>query len=275
MPSYVYRGFTREDLDIAYDNTHAVLESSAILEGFVVRSEKLAFAFAETMNILYGEAPRESLDYFPGAPGAPLLVFIHGGYWQMRNKDTFRFLAQGPLALGFHVASIGYTLAPEMPLAGIVGEVRLAVEWLYKNASKFGADTSRIYTSGWSAGAHLAVSVLDMPNVQGALAVSGIYDLEPISRSYLNEALQLLPQDVLQLSPMRVPCVRKPVAVACGVNELPELRRQSLEFATLRARERIPGSFIELDGKNHFSILEELEKPNGSLTLMLKILADA
>lgn len=270
MADYIYRCFTRKTLDAAYDNTHAVRDSAEILEGFELRSRKLAGEFSKTMDIPYGTRPRERFDYFPGNPDEGIFVFIHGGYWQMRHKDTFRFLARGPLSLGFHVASVGYTLAPEMNLYEIVNEVRMALRSVCAYSEKFQADFRKVVVSGWSAGGHLCAMMLAEPFVVGALAISGIYDLEPISKCYLNQALKLSGEDVLRLSPLRIPCVRKPMAIVCGEEELPELQRQSLSFATLRAQEMIPGSFDLLENRNHFTILRELENENGSLTHILE-----
>ncbi|MCL4101699.1 alpha/beta hydrolase [Fibrobacter sp. HC4] len=270
----VYRGFTQAELDAGYDNTNAVADSAVQLKGFDLRSDALARRFASSLDMTYDVHPRNKFDFFScGNRKAPLFVFIHGGYWQMRCKETFRFLAQGPLANGFNVANIGYTLAPEMPLTGIVYEIRLAIKVLRSRADELGFDADRIYVSGWSAGGHLCTSVLDETGVQGALAISGIYDLEPISKSYLNKKLQLTAEEILRLSPARAPLVRKPVIVVSGSKELPELRRQSLEFAALRAAERIPGSYSLLDGHDHFSILTELENPNGALSRLLNIMA--
>lgn len=270
MADYIYRCFTRKALDAAYDNTHAVRDSAEILEGFELRSRKLAGEFSKTMDIPYGTRPRERFDYFPGNPDEGIFVFIHGGYWQMRHKDTFRFLARGPLSLGFHVASVGYTLAPEMNLYEIVNEVRMALRSVCAYSEKFQADFRKVVVSGWSAGGHLCAMMLAEPFVVGALAISGIYDLEPISKCYLNQALKLSGEDVLRLSPLRIPCVRKPMAIVCGEEELPELQRQSLLFATLRAEEKIPGSFELLESRNHFTILHELEDENGTLTHILE-----
>lgn len=270
MADYIYRCFTRKTLDAAYDNTHAVRDSAEILEGFELRSRKLAGEFSKTMDIPYGTRPRERFDYFPGNPDEGIFVFIHGGYWQMRHKNTFRFLSRGPLSLGFHVASVGYTLAPEMNLYEIVNEVRMALKSICAYSEKFQADFRKVVVSGWSAGGHLCAMMLAEPFVVGALAISGIYDLEPISKCYLNQALKLSGEDVLRLSPLRIPCVRKPMAIVCGEEELPELQRQSLSFATLRAQEMIPGSFGLLENKNHFTILHELEDENGTLTHILE-----
>lgn len=274
MSELVYRGFTQAELDAGYDNTNAVADSAIQLKGFDMRSDLMAKRYASTIDMTYGERPRNKFDFFScGNRMAPLFVFIHGGYWQMRCKETFRFLATGPLANGFNVANVGYTLAPEMSLTGIVYEVRTAIKVLRSRADELGFDANRIYVSGWSAGGHLCTSVLDENGVQGALAISGIYDLEPISRSYLNEKLMLKSEEIVTLSPMRSRLVNKPMCIVCGSEELPELRRQSLEFATLRAAERIPGTFSLLEGHNHFSILTELENPSGVLSRMLCMMA--
>ncbi len=274
MSGLVYRGFTQAELDAGYDNTNAVADSALLLNGFDFRSDLMAKNFLSTMDLTYGVHPRNKFDFFScGDRKAPLFVFIHGGYWQMRCKETFRFLATGPLVNGFNVANVGYTLAPEITLTGIIYEIRGAIKVLRSRADELGFDADRIYVSGWSAGGHLCTSVLDETGVQGALAISGIYDLEPISRSYLNEKLMLKPEEILTLSPMRARLVNKPMCIVCGSEELSELRRQSLEFATLRAAERIPGTFSLLEGRNHFTILEELENPNGALSRMLCMMA--
>jgi arylformamidase len=111
--------------------------------------------------------------------------------------------------------------------------------------------------------------MLDERGVCGALAISGIYDLEPISKCYLNDKLQLTESEILLFSPLRKPFVKKSVVVVVGADELPELRRHSIEFAMRRAGDGISGSFNLLSNQNHFTILEELEDPEGSLTQLL------
>ena len=99
-----YRGMDTAALDAAYDNTRAVADSARLLAGFDARSAELRRTRASALDLRYGAAPRNRIDYFAGAKGAPLLVFIHGGYWQMRAKETFSFVAEGPLAHGMHIA---------------------------------------------------------------------------------------------------------------------------------------------------------------------------
>jgi hypothetical protein len=131
----------RAALDAAYNNTLAVNDSVRFLADWDARSRALAKASPQHLDSRYGDRERNRIDFFPAArKGGPLLAFIHGGYWQMRAKETFRFVAQGPLAHGIDVALIGYTLAPETTLGGIVEEVHSALTWLAANAPQFGSD---------------------------------------------------------------------------------------------------------------------------------------
>jgi arylformamidase len=272
----LYRGMDRAALDAAYNNSAAVAESPALLAEFDARSARLRAAKNQHLDLLYGSAERNRIDYFAADRPGPVLVFIHGGYWQMRRKETFSFLAEGPLAHGMHVALVGYTLAPEKPLAGIVDEVRAAIAWLAVHAAEFGGDVARMYVSGWSAGGHLTALCLEGPGIRGGLAISGIYDLEPIRLSFLNDKLGLDESEARRLSPLwHLPTASAPLVIACGGGELPELQRQSQEFAAARAHAGLPGAHARLAGLNHFTILDELAHPQGALTRLLLELAAA
>ena len=271
----VYRGMNRAALDAAYENSAAVSDSPALLAGWNARSDRLAAERPQHLDLRYGPLERNRIDYFAGEAGAPVLVFIHGGYWQMRAKETFRFLATGPLAHGIGVALVGYTLAPEKTLDGICAEVRAAVTWLAGRVAALGGDPDRIYLSGWSAGAHLTAVSLDAPAVRGGLAISGVYDLEPIRLSYLNDKLGLDEGTARGLSPLfNLPPRSRPLIVACGTGELAELQRQSGDFAVARQRAGLPGRLVTLAGHNHFTILEELARPDGHLTGQLRDLIE-
>ncbi len=272
----LYRGMDRAALDAAYDNSAAVADSAALLADFDARSAQLRAAQPGHLDLRYGSAERNRIDYFAAAAPGPLLVFIHGGYWQMRRKETFSFLAAGPLAHGIHVALIGYTLAPEKPLAGIAGEVRDAIRWLAQHAADFGGDPQRMLLSGWSAGGHLTALALDEPAIKGGLAISGIFDLEPVRLNYLNAKLGLDAAEARRLSPLfNPPACAVPLILACGGGELPELQRQSASYAAARAQSGLPGRLVQLPGFNHFSILEQMAHPQGRLALLLRELAEA
>lgn len=260
----IYRGMDQTALDAGYNNTLAVSDSSALLQDFDERSAALRAAHGEHLDLRYGPAPRNRIDYFAADKPGPLLIFIHGGYWQIRAKETFSFLAAGPLAHGIHVAMIGYTLAPDATLTEIVAEVRAAINWLKNNAAEFGGDTDRMIVSGWSAGGHLTAMTLDEPGVIGGVAISGIYDLEPVRLSYLNDKLRLSDEEETSLSPLHLPLSAKPLTITYGTGELPELQRQSEQYAD--ARRGLPGNLVPLSQLNHFTILNELATVDGAIT---------
>ncbi|WP_293776012.1 alpha/beta hydrolase [uncultured Oxalicibacterium sp.] len=263
----IYRGMDRPTLDAAYNNSLAVADSPVLLRDFDTRSAALRDKYPQHLDLRYGAAPRNRIDYFAALQPGPLLIFIHGGYWQMRSKETFSFLAEGPLAQGFHVALLGYTLAPEQSLRGIVDEVKAGIGWLREHAAALGGDVQRMVVSGWSAGGHLTAMCLDEAGVIGGIAISGIYELEPIRLCYLNDKLQLSDAEEQTLSPARLPLSAKPLVIAYGTGELAELQRQSTSFAALR--EGLPGSLLALAERNHFTILEQLADANGVITQAL------
>lgn len=266
----LYRGMDRAALDAAYDNTAAVTDSAALLADFDARSQSLRAAKPQHLDLRYGPAERNRIDYFAADAAGPVLVFIHGGYWQMRSKETFSFLARGPLAHGIHVALPGYTLAPAVTVDGIVAELKTAIDWIVRHAPQFGGDVTNIILSGWSAGGHLTAMLLNEPGIKGGLAISGLFDLEPIRLSYLNAKLGLDADAVQRLSPLlNLPARSAPLLLACGTGELPELQRQSAQFAQARANAALPGRLTCLQQRNHFTILDDLAQPDGLLTALV------
>jgi arylformamidase len=194
-------------------------------------------------------------------------VFIHGGYWQRNEKERFSFIVPGPRAHGINVAIPGYTLAPDARLTDIVAEIRQALSFLANRADDLGFDRSNIYIGGWSAGGHLTAVVVDHPAVCGAIPISGIFDLEPIALGVLNEKLQLSAEEIIQLSPFKnLPKHSPPISLFVGVAELPELKRQSEEYARVARGRGLPVTLTTLPDHHHFSILHELARPDGALT---------
>jgi len=263
----IYRGMDRAALDAAYDNTAAVADSQTYRAQWWERSAAIRAEPSARLDLRYGARPRAMLDYFPAQNGAPLFVFIHGGYWQRNEKERFAFVAAGPRAHGINVAVVGYTLGPEARMTDIVGEIAQALSYLAEHAGTLGFDRAQIFVGGWSAGGHLAAALADHPAVRGVLPISGIFDLEPIALGALNDKLSLSAEEVEKLSPLRnLPTRAVPLKIFAGAAELPELRRQSEDyFRALRARGH-PATLALLPGRNHFSIMEELARPDGALT---------
>ena len=146
------------------------------------------------LGLRYGPAERNLIDYFPADSAGPVVIFIHGGYWQMRAKESFSYIAKALVPHGLHVALVGYTLAPYATLGEITQEIKSAISFLKLNAASYGGDPTRMVVSGWSAGGHLTALCLDQPGVVGGVAISGIYDLAPMLLSYINDKLGLVPK---------------------------------------------------------------------------------
>ena len=269
----LYRGMDRAQLDAAYNNSAAVPERAAIVAGWAARSAAVRREYAGRLDLAYGETPCERLDLFLAAdPDAPTLAFIHGGYWQISDlvKESFAFFAEGLLPLGINLAVIEYTLAPMARLERIVAEVRRSVRWRAEHLAEYGADPRRLYVAGHSAGGHLTAMTMPLSEVRGGIAISGIYDLEPIRLNYLNEKPGLDMAEAERNTPVRhLPATASELVVAYGTRELPELRRQSIEYARAWTERGLPGRLLPVHGADHFTILDALARPEGVLTRAL------
>ncbi|HEX6442242.1 MAG TPA: alpha/beta hydrolase, partial [Stellaceae bacterium] len=201
----LYRGMDRARLDAGYDNRAAKPNLAEVKADWNKRGASIRREHPRHLDLAYGEARRERLDLFlADAPKAPTLAFIHGGYWQLAesDKENYTFIAEGLLANGINLAMIEYTLAPAARMDQIVAEVRHAVGWLHGHLAEYDADPGRIYVAGHSAGGHLTAMAMTLPVVRGGLAISGIYDLEPIRLNYLNEKLGLDEAEAERNSPL-------------------------------------------------------------------------
>jgi arylformamidase len=265
---------TRAERNAAYDNNAATANSAALVAARNAASAAFRAEHAGHLDLAYGVGERQKWDIYPAAdPAAPVLIFIHGGYWQRNSREFFAVMAEGALALGLCVAMPGYTLAPEATLTQIVGEIWLALDWLAREAAAHGAGGPAIVT-GWSAGAHLAGLALDHPHAKAGVGISGVYELGPIRDTDLNTALKLSDEEIAQLSPLRLPPSEKPFAIAYGSAELPALVEDSRQFHRLRAMSHAPGWLLPIAGANHFTVLNALSAPNGEILAAILAMAE-
>ena len=265
-PRTNWSSLTQEQRDAAYDNNGAVADSPALIEKRNAGSALSRKAHPAGLDIPYGPKDRNRFDLYPAKhPDAPCLVFIHGGYWQRNTREDFAMFMAGVQAHGWSAALPGYSLAPEVKLPDIVAEIRAALDWLQAHGREHGI-SGPVLQSGWSAGGHLTAMALDHPLVTAGLAISGVYDLEALRDTKLNQALQLTDSDIAALSPLRLPVVMKPMTIAYGTAEVPALVNDSGNLHMLRAVAHAPGVLLPVARANHFNILDHLTDPDGDLT---------
>ena len=265
---------TRAERNAAYDNNAATADSAALSAARNAASAAFRAKGNGHLDLAYGPGERQKWDIFPSRTSdAPVLIFIHGGYWQRNTREFFAVMAEGALARGLGVALPGHTLAPEATLTEIVAEIRLALDWLARKGAAHGAGGPAILT-GWSAGAHLAAMALDHPHVRAGLGISGVYELGPIRDTDLNVALKLTDDEVARLSPLRLSPTNKPFAIAYGSAELPALVEDSRRLHALRAASHAPGWLLPIAGANHFTVLDALREANGEILAAILALAE-
>jgi arylformamidase len=266
-------------LDAQYNNRARVPEAQAILQGWATASAAARDGSpAKQLDVRYGDGASETLDIFPAAtPNAPVLVFVHGGYWRALDKSDHSFVAPGFVADGATVVVPNYALCPAVTIEDIALQCARAVAWVWRHAADFGADASRIALAGHSAGGHLAAMLLscrwkqladDLPAqpLAGALAISGLYDLEPLRLTpFLQADLRLTPAQVTRLSPAFFPRPKagKLFAVVGGDESAEFLRHNQLIRdqwgpTAVPVCETVPGA-------NHFSVMQNLADPVGRL----------
>jgi len=266
-----WRAMSRHDRDLGLNNAVAVEGSAEMVAGWEQRSAEIRARYPDHIDLRYGPRERNRIDFLKARAKAPTLLFIHGGYWQSRAKEVFTIMAEGPMAHGINVALIGYTLAPDATLDEIVAEIHGGIDYLTGQLPALGGDGNGIVVSGWSAGGHLTAMALSHPMVTAGLGISGIYDLEPIRHSYLNEKLRLDEPMSRRNSPMMQPGgAAKPLSLVVGAAELPLLRKQTADFAGHRAKYGLPVTYEEIPGANHFTIMNEMISPGGRITTLIR-----
>jgi arylformamidase len=265
----LYRDFTtQEELDAQYNLTAMLPEAAARYEAFCWRgSEDVRASLEHRLDVPFGPTLAEHVDVYPAGENAPVLVYVHGGFWCLRTSKEFGFVARGPVSRGVATVVTNYDLCPRVTIDEIVRQTRAAVAWAYKNAASFGGDPARIHVAGHSAGGHLVAMLLatdwegeyGLPGnvIKGATAISGLYDLAPFPYTFLQPKLQLGYDQVLRNSPiLHIPESAPPLLVAYGDNETDEFKRQSEEHLDAWRAKGLGGENLILQGKNHYEVID-------------------
>ena len=229
------------------------------------------------LNIPYGENKAKMDIFYPVMSDqdiAPVIVFIHGGFWQECSKDMYSFVSNSWMQAGCIVVVVGYNLAPEARMEEIITEIQVAVEYV---ANKF--PKSKLFLCGHSAGAHLCAMMavtnwkkdsLVPQAVHGMFLLSGIYDLVPIINTDINDPLKLYEGSAARISPQRIlkqtsPTIECPTLVVVEEHASPEFIRQSKEFDEILKSHGGQCSFLQFLGLDHFNLIENMVNPDDQL----------
>ncbi|CAG5115539.1 unnamed protein product [Candidula unifasciata] len=244
--------------------------------------------------VSYGNSQGQKMDIFhkKNTPkrGAPIMVYIHGGYWQIKelNRENSSFLAVPLCNAGATVIALGYDLAPEVSLDRIIFQVKKALQLIIDLAKERQSRQVTfiilvgIYLAGHSAGAHLAIMMLmaefseedefDSELIKGAVLVSGVYDLRPLTKTSNNVALKLSEDEAWRYSPLNFiqeishQSQNRHIIVAVGEYDPPEFRRQSGEIEKMLRDNGVRTNYIDVPDVDHFSIVDKLAEPGYLLT---------
>lgn len=286
----MYRDFDLATLEREYSPSSCIDDINVYIEQYIQQSaaatQLAASQDALRRDLSYGNSADEVLDLYLPTRGntRKLQVYIHGGYWQELTKTESSFAASNFQQQGCYFAVLNYSLAPTASLTEIVEQNRRALAWLVTSAEKYGFDANEIYLSGSSAGAHLAMMMLQTDwsaylaghhlaskdPVQGICAVSGIYDLRPIPFTYVNDALQLGQGEAAKNSPLLLEVGQQcPIIFAFGDNETAEFKRQTKQMQEKLSAYSMPTSLAQIPERNHFDVILDLANPDSWLSVQV------
>jgi len=277
----LYRDYDQEQLDYQYNTRAEVPDFQDFFDRWAAESAAIRDATDGIYDIAYGEGERERLDVFGLGPDAPVLVFIHGGYWRAFDKSYFSFLAPAAKRAGLALVAISYPLAPAATMDEIVDAVRRAFVWLWRHGAEHGLARERLYVAGHSAGGHLTAEIMstdftaldpDAPGdlVKAGFAISGLYDLEPIRLTYLNEDLRMDAETARRNSPIgHVPSGAGPLLMTVGGRESAEFHRQQADYAAAWRAAGNSAEILAADDLHHFDILDRLAEADSPLMAAL------
>ena len=255
-----------------YNNRTRIPEYRAIVERWAARSAHHRPRARADLDQPYGPTERQRYDlFYAGSPTAPLLVYIHGGYWQLGSGRDTAFIAHRFTEAGLDVAIPTYSLCPAVSVAEIIDELRRCVSALWTRTGK------RPIVAGHSAGGHLTAALLATPwpsvpgvpddLVRGGCAISGVFDLTPMIGTTMNAALRLDDARAREVSPLfwLPPPAGRELVAAVGGGETGEFHRQSRTLCEAWARAGVTAEYMVVPGTHHFSVVDELTRPDSAL----------
>jgi len=277
----LYRQFeTQEELDQQYDVESIHPDFPSVVELYVGRSAKAREDLEARFDVRFGPTLDEHVDvYAPQGVGqglAPVLVFIHGGYWRLLSSKELALVARGPVAAGVLTVVTNYSLAPKVTIEEITRQSRAAVAWLHEHAAEFGGDPDQIWVAGHSAGGQQVAMLLatdwegeygrPADVVKGGISISGVHDLRPLPYTVFGPKLDLDRRVVEFQSPiLHVPERSQPLLVTYGGRETDEFRRQSDDLVAAWRAKGLPVSTFDQPEEDHFTAITGFEDAGSPL----------
>lgn len=279
----LYRHLASQDqIDAEYNVETRIPDARSWLERFVRDSEATRRDLDCLLDVPFGPTRAEYVDIFPAAdPAAPIVVFVHGGYWRRLSAKEFSFVARGLVGLGITVVVSNYALCPAVSIAEITRQTRAAMAWVYDSDNNlFAGDRERIFIAGHSAGGHQVARALvtdwvgayDRPAnlIKGGYALSGLFDLAPLRYSWLQPMIQLDGDLVARESPqLHIPTSAPALIADVGGIESAEFHRQSQEFIAAWQAAGLDGKYVQSEGCHHFSVIEGFGQAQSDLSQRL------
>jgi arylformamidase len=277
----VYRDYTQDELNVQYSARGTAPDGDVYRDFISENSARVREEMDCRLDVPYGPTPGEVVNVFPAEnPGSPIVYFIHGGYWRSSSQKDVDLYAEALVPAGCAYVTVNYLLAPEATIDEVVRQCRAGLAWAYNNAASFNGDPNNVHVVGRSAGGHLTGMMLadgwreefGLPDdlIKSACALSGLFDLEPVRLSNVNEWVKLDKEAADRNSPVhhmpKIPC---PIIIAWGENETDEFKRQSDLYRIAWQSRGWPCQTMEFAGKHHFASMPDLMYPDEECTKAL------
>jgi arylformamidase len=277
MSETVYKGFHPDEMEFQYNPRVSVPEYPELAKVRAAQARTVRESAKSWLNVSYGASPREKLDiYAADNPRGPVLVFIHGGYWRSGSKEDNCNFVPTFTRRGATVVMVEYALCPQVTVTDIVRQTRAAIAWVYKNIRTYGGDPAKLFVSGHSAGGHLTAMALahdwmkdGLPAdlIKGAVATSGVYDLQMVMKISVQEQVRMTPDAAKLNSPLvNPPRVKCPLVIAVGGDEPKGWQQMSEDYLQYCKQNGMNAEYLIEPGANHYTMSEHLLNESSPLT---------